>query len=344
MDLKEFRDIAKDSARNSAPENYSINQVNQAFADGLNQLIGGSINNFLRNRYDFYDIIIENADEIVPNKVIDRLSILADVVVVPQGQKAVFKLKKGKDRAKRFLTQVGLSGVYETARLDVESVTINPIAVGGGVTIDYERMLDGTETLADVMEVLTDGLVDAAFGEVQKALRSALNSTERPDANKVTDSSFDADSMFALMGVARSYGTGVVIFAPPEFIGAMGADAIVPVSGSIPGVYHPQDIDAIHNSGYINIFRGAPIVQIPQSYTDETNTKTQVDPQLAYIFPTGREKVVKLAYEGQTQIYDRQNTDNSIEIYAYRKLGCAILTHYNWCIYQNTGITQTYAE
>ena len=31
-----------------------------------------------------------------------------------------------------------------------------------------------------------------------------------------------------------------------------------------------------------------------------------------------------------------------MEIHAYKKMGCAILTHYNWCIYQNTGITQTY--
>ena len=108
------------------------------------------------------------------------------------------------------------------------------------------------------------------------------------------------------------------------------------------GIYHPQDIDSIHNTGYINIFRGAPVVQIPQSFIDETNTKTWIDPQLAYVLPTGGEKVVKVVLEGNTQINDFKNRDNSLEVYAYKKMGCAILAHHNWGIYQNTSINQTF--
>ena len=90
------------------------------------------------------------------------------------------------------------------------------------------------------------------------------------------------------------------------------------------------------------MFRGTPIVQIPQSFIDENNEKTWIDPQLAYVLPAGKEKVVKVVLEGNTQIHDFTNRDNSMEIHAYKKMGCAILTHYNWGIYQNTGITQTY--
>jgi hypothetical protein len=131
----------------------------------------------------------------------------------------------------------------------------------------------------------------------------------------------------------------------------MGADAIVPITAygtpaaaGIQGVYSSDDIDAIHRTGYINIFRGAPVVQIPQSFIDETNEKTWIDPQLAYVLPTGNEKVVKVVLEGATQINDFKNRDNSLEVYAYKKMGCAILTHYNWGIYQNTGIAQTYDQ
>jgi hypothetical protein len=127
----------------------------------------------------------------------------------------------------------------------------------------------------------------------------------------------------------------------------MGPDAIVPVGvygESFPanGVYSPADIEAIHNTGYVNIFRGTPIVQIPQSFIDENNEKTWIDPQMAYILPTGRQKVVKVVLEGATQMHDFTNRDNSIEVYAYKKMGCAILTHYDWCIYQNTDIPQTF--
>ena len=70
--------------------------------------------------------------------------------------------------------------------------------------------------------------------------------------------------------------------------------------------------------------------------------KTWIDPRLAYILPTGGEKVVKVVLEGDTQVNDFKNRDNSMEIHVYKKMGAAILTHYNWAIYENTGITQTF--
>lgn len=339
--LSEIKELALHAARGTAPATFSSENVNAALSDALKDL-ASTYNQFMKNRYDIYEIFIETADEIVPNKVIDAVGIFADVQVVGQGQKAIFKKKIGKNRAKKFLTQVGLSGVYETFRLDTETFTVPAYAVGGAVTIDYERMLDGAEDMAEVMQVLTDGLTDSVFLEVQKALSAALNATGRPSANKYTGSSFNSEEMVKLINVVKAYGSGAVIFAPPEFIAEMGADAIVPVGTNYQGVYHPQDIDMIHNQGYINIFRGTPIVMIPQSFIDENNEKTWIDPQLAYILPTGGEKVVKVVLEGQTQINDFKNRDNSMEIHVYRKMGAAILTHYNWAIYQNTGIDQTY--
>lgn len=341
MNIKELKQLALHSARQTAPTNYSVGSVNEALADGFKEM-AGSVNQFMKNRYDIYEVIAATADEIVPNRVMSALGIFADVKVTPQGQKTVFKKKVGKTRAKKFLTQVGLSGVYETFRLDTNTFEVPTNAVGGAAIIDFERLMDGAEDMSDVMEIITDGLTDAVYSELHKALRAAITATGRPDANKVVQNGFDADKMMKLVSVARAYGSSAVIFAPPEFIGAMGADAIVPVGTSYQGVYSPEDIEAIHRTGYINIFRGTPVIQIPQSFTDERNVHTCIDPQLAYVLPSGGEKVVKIALEGNTQIHDFQNRDNSMEIHAYRKMGVAILTHYNWGIYQNTSITQTF--
>ncbi len=341
MDIKELQEIALHAAKGTAPTNFSLDQVNAAFTDGLREL-AGTYNQFMKNRYDIYDIIIKASDAVQPRKVSDALGMFAEIQVVPNGQKALFKRKLGRQRAKKFLTQVGLSGVYETFRLDHNTFELGGHAVGGAVTIDFERLLDGAETMAELMDIVTEGLTDAVFLEVQKALRAAFNASDRPAANKHTSASFEADKMVKIMNVVRAYGNGVVIFAPPEFIGAMGPDDIVPVTSNLPGVYHPQDIEAIHNTGFINLFRGAPIVQIPQSFVDENNVKTWIDPQLAYILPTGGEKVVKVVLEGETQINDFKNRDNSMEVEIYKKMGCAILSNHNWGIYQNTGITQTF--
>lgn len=343
MTIEQLKELALHSAKGTAPTTFSVENVNDALADGLRAMCG-SVNQFMKNRYDIYDIVIEAADEVVPNKVIDAVGIFAEVKQVGQGQKAIFKSIKGKARAKKFLTQVGNSGVYETFRLDVNYVEVSAHAVGGAATIDFERMLDGVEIMSELIGIISDAMVDAVYQEVQKCLKAALSAT--PSVNRVTNAGWDADKMLKLISICRAYGTNAVIFAPPEFIAAMGPDQIVPVptSGNYGAVYHPQDIDAIHNQGYINIFRGTPIVMLPQSFVDENNDATQIDPQMAYVFPTGGERVVKVVLEGNTQMYDFTNRDQSMEIHTYRKLGAAILTYNNWCSYQNTSIPQTMEE
>ena len=149
--------------------------------------------------------------------------------------------------------------------------------------------------------------------------------------------------MVSLMNVVRAYGSPV-IFAAPEFISAMGPDAIVPaIASAAQGIYSPKDIEAIHDYGFIKVFRGAPIVEIPQSFIDETNTETYVNPRFAYIMPGGAEKVVKVVLEGATQIRDHENKDNSMEVFAWKKMGAAILSNHNWAMYENTSLTDTSA-
>lgn len=338
MTIERIKELAHHSAHRTAPDTFSVASVDAALMDGLREL-GGSVNAFRRAKYDIFDIIIENADQIVPNNVISAIGAFAEVRVVPQGQKAIFRTGTlGKGRAKKFLTQVGLSGVYETFRLDSSTFELGGHAVGGGVTIDFERWLDDAENLQELMEVLTEGLTDAVFGEVQKALIAAADAVGRPDANKVIFAGFDAAQMGRLVNVVKTYGGAANIYATPEFIAEMGPDAIVPGNSNYQGIYHPEDIDAIHKTGLIKIFRGTPVVEIPQSYIDESNTQTWINPQFAYVLPAGKEKIVKVVLEGQTQIRDFENRDNSMEIYAWKKMGCAIMTHHNWGIYQNTNI------
>lgn len=344
MTLNELRELALHAVKGTAPETFSVENVNDAFVDGLKEF-AGSYNQFMKNKWDLYDIIIESIDEILPRDVIASIGQFAEVQTVAQGQKAMFKKKLGRARAKKFLTQVGLSGVYETFRLDSETFELGAHAVGGGATIDFERMLDGAESLAEVVGIVTEGLTNAVFVEVQKALVAAY--ADMPATNRYAGA-WSAEEMVKLMNVVRAYGQPV-IFACPEFVAAMGADAIVPVLANdttkvAQGIYSPKDIEAIHDYGFINVFRGATVVQIPQSFVDENNVETYVNPRFAYVMPGGAERVVKVVLEGATQIRDHENKDNSMEVYAWKKMGCAILHHNNWAIYENTSLTDTSAK
>ena len=329
MTIKELRDLGRHSAHRTAPETFSVASVDAAFADGLKELCG-SINNFMRNRYDIYDIIIENADEIVPVKVIDAMAPFAEVIQLKEGEKKLFKRGGlGRNRAKKFLTQAGLNGLYETFRLDEETFSLAVKAIGGAVSIDFQRMIDGAESLAEFMDVLVEAQVDGIYGEVQKALMSAAD--KMPTANKY-EGNYDAAELQGLMNTVKAYGGGATIFASPEFIAEMGPDAIA------PNTYVDADFEDIHNFGRIKLFRGAPVIEMRQSFVDETNSQVMIHPQYAYVLPTGREKVVKLAMEGATQMYDVINPDQSMEIHTYRKIGVGILAFNNWGIYRNTSI------
>ena len=333
MTLKE---LARHAAHRTAPAEFSVASVDAAFADEIKKLTG-SVNDFMRNKYDIFDIVVENADEIVPAKIMDAMNQFAEVITLKQGETKVFKRGGlGRNRAKKFLTQAGLSGVYESFRLDTETFTVNMKAIGGAVSIDFERMLDGAETLAEFMDVLTEAQVDGIYGEVQKALMAAHENMPTP--NKVLGD-YKADSLLAIVNVVKTYGGGATIFASPEFIAKMGPDAIVPaITGVAHAIYNPKDIEDIAATGRVKMFRGTPIVELRQSFVDEKNEQVMIHPQYAYILPTGKEKVVKVLMEGQTQIWDYVNADQSVEVNTYRKIGVGVLTYNNWGIYQNTSI------
>ena len=90
MTINELRDLALHAVRGTAPAEFTIDNVNDAFADGLKEF-AGTYNQFMKNRYDLYDIIIESIDEILPRDVESAIGAFAEVKTVAQGQKAMFK-------------------------------------------------------------------------------------------------------------------------------------------------------------------------------------------------------------------------------------------------------------
>ena len=348
-DIKAIKDLVVCAFLGTSPDptKFSNTDVKESLRNEIHSL-ANDFNSYRRNKLDLFEIMQEAYDEILPKYVEDFMGTFAEIKTVENGKRAQFVVKRGRQRAKQFITQVGLSGVYESFRLDKDTFEVGGHAIGGAAYIDFERYICGDEDISESTEILLEGLQQAIMGEIQKALIKAANAEDRPRKNYYIGAGFDADEMANLCAVARAYGGGATIFATPEFVAAMGPDAIgMPIFNGTPGYagatpkYSPKDIEDIANTGYITTFRGNPIVQIPQSYTDETNEVTQINPGFAYIFPTGGEKIVKVVFEGPTQVDDWQHRDRSFEIEAYKKVGVAILTNHNWCIYENTDLSTT---
>ena len=96
--------------------------------------------------------------------------------------------------------------------------------------------------------------------------------------------------------------------------------------------------DEIWNNGYLANYKGHRVIVLPQSFVDETNTTKVMDTKYAWIIPTGAEKPVKIAFEGDTLVDERKNRDWSREIQVYKKLGVAAIVENNICVYTNTNL------
>ena len=93
------------------------------------------------------------------------------------------------------------------------------------------------------------------------------------------------------------------------------------------------------NNGYLANYKGHNVIVLDQSYVDETNTRKVIDPSYAYIIPTGADKPVKIAFEGNTIVDEYVNKDRSREVQVYKKLGVGTLVTNNICVYVNTSLT-----
>ena len=310
-----------------AAENYDYEA---ALHDELVKLLcdeNGRINRykFERNKIDLFELLSQNLDEVLPQSVEQAVYMFAEVMRVPQGSRPAFTVTRGKQRGKQFVTRATESGNYETFRLDRDRFDVYPVAIGGAGRVDFERYLDGAESIQDIYEVINEGMLDRIFEMVQEALLSTWKLAGRPARNKVAGNNFDPAAMKKLCNTVAAYGTPVIYCY----------NSTTKISD--------QDMIDVRERGYIGKFQGVNVVVMPQSFTDETNTKLAMNPSFAYVIPTGKEKLVKLVFEGNSYFreWDDHEGDNSITVQAYTKVGVAIVATPNyWGIYYNAALNE----
>jgi len=338
---KEIFELAKLAATNKGyvanTETFSATDVKESLREELKKIVGGSYYNFQKNKMDLYELIAVTIDQVLPARVTSVMNQFAEVINLPQGGKATFRKKLGRTRAKQFIGRVSPAGIYETFRLDTETFDVSTKSHGGGVRIDFERYLDGTEDWNELIQIVMDGLEEAVYTEIATTLNASYAAAGRPSNTVQSDATYTAANMHSLVTAIRNYGAGAVIFATPGFVSTMGDAVVYASAGQYPTV-SVNDIEDLRTKGYIGMFYGAPIVMLPNSYTDETNSALQLSDKVAYVMPTGGEKPVKVVFEGGALVNDlgQQPGDYSMEMMVYKKFGTAVLYTNNWGIYRIT--------
>ena len=299
---------------------------------------------FNRNKEDVFELLEENLEEVLPQNIKAALDMFVEVKNYAQGQRPEFRVVRGKQRGKQFVTRATESGNYETFRLDRDRFDLYIQAIGGAGYVDFERYLDGLESMTDIYEVIQEGIVDRLFEMVQECLLASWSAAGRPARNKVAANTFNPAAMKKLCNTVAPYGSPI-IYCTPEFAAEM-VNAIVYNSVDpawVGGKISDQDMIDIRERGYIGKFQGVPVVVMPQSFTDEKNEKLMFNPSFAYVLPAGKEKIIKMAFEGSPYFreWDDHEGDNQFTLQGYVKVGVGLFTTPNyWGIYYNANLDE----
>ena len=309
-------------------ENFSYSVLNDTFRNELKE-IAGTYSLYRENKNLVFALMEEIIDDVLPRRVLEQYGRFAEIKHFPQGVKPTFTQRitvASKRRAKQFITKVGLAGVYEVFKLDGQSYDVPTSAFGGAAQIGFEEFLDGRVDFADVLDIVMEGLDEAIYIEIERALKGAV--TNLQTANKTSQTAFVETEMDRLLAIADTYGKAE-IYCTFEFAATM-----VPSDGWVSDAMK----DAKWNNGYLANYKGHNVIVLDQSFEDETNTKKVIDPSYAWIIPTGAEKPVKVAFEGETIVREYENRDLSREIQVYKKVGVAANVTNNICVYRNTAL------
>lgn len=306
-------------------QEVSYDALNDTLKANLNE-IAGTPQLWRENKNTVFSLIEQTLDTVMPRNVLDTYGMFADVTTVAQGDTMVYHRKIGEQRAKQFITRVALAGRYEAFELADEKFEIKTTAYGGAARIGFEEFLDGRVQWSDYLDIINEGMSEAVYKEIAKALKVAI---ERfPATNKVSAANFDEAQFDRLLQTISIYGS------PTIYCTLEAAMTLLPSDNWISESMK----DERWNNGFFTRYKGFPVVVLPQSFTDETNATKVIDPAYIYIFPTNNQKPVKIVFEGQTHVKEFENRDWSTELQTYQKFGVGIITTNNLAVFKNTSL------
>ena len=333
LEKKQLLELAKATARAKDPsvsysfagQNLNARAMNDTLRNELNELVG-TYELYRENKNTYFSLVEKTIDDVLPQRVLERYADFADTQVYAQGTKPVFKRRLGRMRAKQFVTRVGLAGVYEVFKLGEESFEIGTSAIGAAAQIGFEEFLDGRVDFAEVVEIIMEGMDDFIYREIAAALMASVK--QLPEANKVSTNGFNEIGMDFLVQGASAYGNPT-IYCTREF-----AVKMLPATGWVSDAMR----DERWRQGYLGSYKGVPVVVLPQSFEDETNSRKVIDPGYAWIIPSGADKPVVVAFEGETHVRERENEDWSRDLQTYRKVGVGVRMTNNIFSYVDTSL------
>jgi hypothetical protein len=294
--------------------------------EGITTYLSELGKDYRRNEILINEIIEQTVDQILPIRIEERLGVFAEVAIVGDGVTKKFHVPNGKIKAA--YTALGVEQPRQ--KLYKGSFSVATAPVGGAVYAEYEDLVSGRVEFGAMINQLVDAIMDTIYAGIQEALVGAFGVVN--NANRYAGASFNQSEFDKLKGTVQAYGKPVVIGT------GVGLAEISNGVGFDWNKTNEQDRLDIRNLGHVAKYKGADVLELPNTFEDETNAAKVIDDGYVYMMPVGGEKPVKIVLEGKMHIRDKQERDWSTTKEFYRKAGVSVLAVNHMALFENTAL------
>ena len=319
----------------TASTQFSANDVNDATISAILKEVGLSDNPTSReireNETRIFALIEEAVDEILPKKLENVLGEFAEVKAFARDAEVVFNIEKiGKNRAKLTISKGARGGIYRAARLDSKYFSLNTTIQTVAVYVTLEELILGTMSLSELYNNILEGFEEIVYKEVFNALASgtAVAGYERieKDGSVSTTKAALGTAIDAVMPYVKQYGM-------PTIFGSYAALANIvnPLAQDHAAYTNSQDSMDIRNYGFVQMYKGTRVVELPNYLVDNSNEEWFYDNKYVFVIPSGI-KPVKVALRGDLTIIRNTQATGSEKWEAHKLIGVGLAMANNFAV------------
>ena len=312
--LTDIQKIARDCYRGNV-EQYSKSAANDVLRAAILEKVGGEWNytNFQKNKWDVYALIQEIIDVDLVALSEEAFKQFCEVKHFELGDAPEFKIKNNNlfkvgiiaDGINSTRRQRKLGSKLRTDAFKLSIATYEELDRFIAGRIDWKEYVD--TVVASFNHEIGTQIVEGfgkAYSEIGTNLKISTN------AHGV-----DEELKKIINRVKGATGKNVEVFGTSEALGKVqGAGALV-------------DADDKREIGYVKIFNGTKMVELPNTYNEVTG-EWALSNDVLYVIPVG-EKIVRLGYEGGVTILEdttgTHRDDQQIEMTYMQKIHLAVL-------------------
>ena len=326
---------------NQPSANFSAEDVNNAAITAICKELGLDENPSAREiravAPQAFALIEEAIDEILPKKLEQVLGEFAEIKSFARDAEPLFNIDKiGKNRAKLTIAKGARGGIYRAARLDSKYFSLKTHTESVAVYVTLEDILLGTASLSELFNNVLEGMEEIVYKDVFDALAAgesalaASESTEKYNAVKYNGgTAIDATTaalspaLDEVLPIVKQYGIPT-IFGSYEVLSKLNNEGIE---------FHSESQDSAdkRNYGFIQIYKGVRVVELPNYLVDNTNKKWFYDTKTVFVLPSGV-KPVKVALRGDLVIQRNESAVGSEKWEAHKMIGVGVAMANNYAV------------